>query len=88
MHDYGITEDHFANVAVALRKHATRNPLSVMGRRGPLTREDHNESRLIADPLRLLTHVFLEGDPPVAPHPDCGFDTTGPTHCQTYNECL
>ena len=65
MHDYGITEDHFANVAVALRKHATRNPLSVMGRRGPLTREDHNESRFIADPLRLFD-CCIETDGAVA----------------------
>ncbi len=52
MHDYGWTEDHFANVAVALRKHASRNPNAVM--RTPITPEDHHQSRMIADPLRLL----------------------------------
>ena len=65
MHDYGITEDHFANVAIALRKHATRNPCSVMGRRGPLAREDHHESRFVAEPLRLFD-CCIETDGAVA----------------------
>ncbi len=52
MHDFGWTEDHFANVAVALRKHGARNPNAVM--RAPLTHEDHHSSRMIADPLRLF----------------------------------
>ena len=34
MHDYGITEDHFANVSIALRKHAVANPFSVMAAAG------------------------------------------------------
>ena len=52
MHDYGITEDHLANVAIANRTHATRNPHAVM--RAPITMEDHHNSRFIAEPLRLL----------------------------------
>ncbi|MEE9284504.1 MAG: lipid-transfer protein [Dehalococcoidia bacterium] len=65
MHDYGVTQDHFANVAIALRNHAVRNPLSVMGRRGPITREDYHQARLIADPLRLFD-CCIETDGAVA----------------------
>ena len=49
--EYGTTEDHFAEVAVAFRNHAIRNPAAVM--RKPMTIRDHHESRLISDPLRL-----------------------------------
>ncbi len=64
MHDYGVTDDHFANVAIATRKHAVANPLSMMGVRGPITREDYRQSRWIAEPLRLL---------------DCCIETDGAT---------
>jgi acetyl-CoA acetyltransferase len=50
--DYGTTEDQFAEVAVAFRNHAIRNPAAVM--RQPMTVEDHNASRMISDPLRLF----------------------------------
>ncbi len=65
MHDYGYTEEHFASVAIALRKHAVRNPHAVMRPRGPITREDHHQSRIIADPLRLLD-CCIETDGAVA----------------------
>jgi len=52
MIDYGTTEDHFAEVAVALRAHAERNPNAVM--RGPMTIADHHASRYVAEPLRVL----------------------------------
>jgi acetyl-CoA acetyltransferase len=52
MHEFGITEDHFANVAVACRRHGAANPRALL--RKPITREDHHASRMISDPLRLL----------------------------------
>jgi acetyl-CoA acetyltransferase len=52
MLDYGTTERQFAEVAVATRRHAQRNPNAVM--RTPLTIEDHLASRMIAEPLRLF----------------------------------
>lgn len=48
----GTTDDQYADVAVAFRGHAARNPDAVM--RTPMTRADHHASRMIADPLRLL----------------------------------
>ena len=51
MLDYGTTEDQFAEVAVAFREHAIRNPRAVM--RQPMTIRDHHESRYVAEPLRL-----------------------------------
>jgi 17-hydroxy-3-oxo-4-pregnene-20-carboxyl-CoA lyase len=52
MHEYGTTTEHFGHVAVAQRAHAARNPHAVM--RTPLTLTDHQQSRWIAEPLRLL----------------------------------
>jgi acetyl-CoA acetyltransferase len=58
--DYGTTDDQYADVAIAFRNHAMRNPNAVM--RAPMTREDHHQSRMIADPLRLF---------------DCNIETDG-----------
>jgi acetyl-CoA acetyltransferase len=49
--EYGTTDDQLADVAIAFRSHAIRNPNAVM--RKPMTREDHHGSRMISDPLRL-----------------------------------
>ena len=40
MHEYGGTRDHLANIALAFRKHAARNPASTMGHK-PMTRDDY-----------------------------------------------
>ncbi|PLW81603.1 hypothetical protein CWI75_15115 [Kineobactrum sediminis] len=52
MAQYGTTAEHFAQVAVACRAHAARNPAAQM--RTPITVEDVLASRPIADPLHLL----------------------------------
>ena len=52
MHDYGTTSLQFAAVAVAMRKHALLNEKAIMKK--PMTIEDHQNSRLIADPFRLF----------------------------------
>jgi acetyl-CoA acetyltransferase len=52
MHEYGVTPDHLAAVAVAHRKHAMRNPKAQM--RQPITVADVAKSKPIATPLRLL----------------------------------
>ena len=52
MHLYGTTSRQFGAVAVACRKHAQLNPNAVM--RKPMTLDDHQASRLLADPYRLL----------------------------------
>jgi acetyl-CoA acetyltransferase len=49
---YGTTSEQFGAVAVALRRHASRNPAAMM--RKPITLADHQSSRLIADPLHLF----------------------------------
>ena len=54
MHEYGTTIEQLAEIAVASRRHATLNPASVMGSRGPITVEDVLSSRMIADPLHLF----------------------------------
>jgi acetyl-CoA acetyltransferase len=53
MHEYGATSADFGAVAVADRKHAANNPDAFFYGR-PITLEDHQSSRMIADPLRLL----------------------------------
>jgi acetyl-CoA acetyltransferase len=53
MHDFGATSADFGTVAVADRKHAAVNPRAwFFGK--PITLADHQESRPIVDPLRLL----------------------------------
>jgi acetyl-CoA acetyltransferase len=53
MHNYGATGEDFARVAVAMRRHAATNPAAYFYRK-PITIEDHQASRMIADPFRLL----------------------------------
>ena len=52
MVEYGTTSRQFGAVAVASRRHASMNPRAMMQK--PITVEDHQASRLIADPLRLF----------------------------------
>ncbi len=59
MHEYGTTSEHFGAVAVACRKHASRNPHALM--RDPITLEDHQQSRFVSEPLRKLD-CCLESD--------------------------
>jgi acetyl-CoA acetyltransferase len=49
---YGSRSEHLGWIAVTCRKHAAMNPNAVM--RDPITLDDHQNSRLIVDPLRLL----------------------------------
>ncbi|GAA4142184.1 thiolase family protein [Actinomadura keratinilytica] len=52
METYGTTSEQFGAVAVAARQWAAMNPRAQM--REPITLADHQASRMIADPLRLL----------------------------------
>ena len=54
---YGATSRDLASVAVSFRRHASLNPAAV--RRDPITVEDHQASRLMAAPLRLLDYPQL-----------------------------
>jgi acetyl-CoA acetyltransferase len=60
MHEYGATSGHLANVALAARKHANRNPNAVMHDR-TLTREEYFAARWISEPLCLFDNC-LESD--------------------------
>jgi acetyl-CoA acetyltransferase len=53
MEETGATSLDFANYAVLARKHAATNPNAFFYGK-PITVEDHQASKLIADPLRLL----------------------------------
>jgi len=53
MHAYGATSADFGAVAVADRKHAATNPAAWFYER-PITLAEHQESRWICEPLRLL----------------------------------
>jgi len=52
-HEYGATSADFGRVAVAARRHAATNPQAWFYQR-PITIADHQSSRWIAEPLRLL----------------------------------
>jgi len=60
MHEYGATRDHLANVAIAFRKHANRNPHATMGAK-TLSREQYMAARWISEPLCLFDNC-LETD--------------------------
>jgi len=60
MHEYGATRDHLANVAIAFRKHANRNPNATMGAK-TLSREQYLSARWISEPLCLFDNC-LETD--------------------------
>jgi acetyl-CoA acetyltransferase len=53
MHEHGITSEDFGRVAVADRRHAANNPAAFFYQQ-PITLEDHQNSRWIAEPLHLL----------------------------------
>ncbi|MCH8815096.1 MAG: lipid-transfer protein [Chloroflexi bacterium] len=61
LHEYGHTTEEFGRVSVLTRKHAATNPHAMMYER-PVTLEEHQSSRWITEPLRLL---------------DCCLDTDG-----------
>jgi acetyl-CoA acetyltransferase len=56
---YGVTSSQFAEVAIACREHAILNGRGLMKK--PITVEDHQNSRMIADPFRLFD-CCLESD--------------------------
>lgn len=60
MHEFGWTRDHLANVAIACRNHANRNPNAIFYDR-PLTREEYMAARWISEPLCLFDNC-LETD--------------------------
>jgi len=53
LHDYGATTEDFGRVSVACRKHAATNPRAWFHGQ-PITLADHQASRWIVRPLRLL----------------------------------
>ena len=61
MHLYGTTSEQLGRMAVTIRGHANLNPQALMYAR-TLTLEDHQASRIIADPFRLF---------------DCSLETDG-----------
>jgi acetyl-CoA acetyltransferase len=60
MHEFGATREHLANVALAFRTHANRNPNATMYAK-PLTRADYMKARWISEPLCLFDNC-LETD--------------------------
>lgn len=53
MHEYGATSEDFGRISVVDRKHAAVNPEAFFYGK-PITLEDHQNSRYIAEPLHLL----------------------------------
>lgn len=60
MHETGATRDHLANVALAVRKMANRNPAAMMHGK-TLSREQYMNARWISEPLCLFDNC-LETD--------------------------
>jgi acetyl-CoA acetyltransferase/uncharacterized OB-fold protein len=51
-HEYAAPPEMLGAVALACRKHATRNPAALM--REPMSMDDYRSARMVADPLRLF----------------------------------
>ena len=60
MHEVGATRDHLANVALAVRRAANRNPRAIMHGK-TLSREQYMAARWISEPLCLFDNC-LESD--------------------------
>jgi acetyl-CoA acetyltransferase len=75
---YGTTIRDFAEIAVAIRHHATLNERAIM--RKPITIEDHHASRMISDPFRLLdcSQENDGGAAVVVSHPDAARELARP----------
>lgn len=63
-HEFGITDDMFGSVAIACRYHASMNPNATY--REPLTMVEYLNSRIVADPLRVLDCTISASDGGVA----------------------
>ena len=57
MHLYGTTTRQLGAIAMAIRNHALLNPDAVMKK--PITLDDHEASRMIVEPLRLLDYCLI-----------------------------
>ena len=53
LHEFGATTEDFGRIAVADRKHAATNPAAWFYEK-PITLEDHQNSRWVVEPMRLL----------------------------------
>jgi acetyl-CoA acetyltransferase len=64
LHEHGATREDLGRVAVAVRRHANRNPLAVMHAK-PMTLGDYLGARWVSEPLCLFDNC-LESDGAVA----------------------
>lgn len=64
MYEYGVTAEDFARIAVSQRDFAATNPLAFFHGK-PITEDDYFQSRMVADPFRLLD-CCLQSDGAVA----------------------
>jgi len=60
MYEYGATREHLAEVAMAVRSHANRNPAALMYDK-TMTLEDYMAARWVSEPLCLFDNC-LETD--------------------------
>jgi acetyl-CoA acetyltransferase len=61
-HQYGLKSEALGKIAITQREHAMHNDNAYGKFKTPITMDDYNKSRVIADPLRLLDCVmFCDG---------------------------
>jgi acetyl-CoA acetyltransferase len=65
MHEYGVSSEDFGRAVVQLREYAASNP-AAWGYQRPMTLEDHQASRWIAEPCMHLLDCCQETDGSVA----------------------
>jgi acetyl-CoA acetyltransferase len=91
MHRYGVTNEDFGRYTVVARQHAATNPAAWFYER-PITLEDHQASRWIAEPILRLLDCCQESDGGVAlvvtrddraadlPHPAARVEAASQSH--------
>lgn len=57
MHEFNVSPEHLAKVAISNRYHASMNPKAVF--KEPLTMEEYMNSRFIAEPLHLYDYCLI-----------------------------
>ncbi len=64
LHEYGIDNDKFGWITTVCREHGAKNPNGIFYEK-PTTMTDYLESKMIADPLRLMD-CYVEADSAIA----------------------
>jgi len=93
MHEFGVSSEDVARIAVENRKWALEHPDASMRHKGPITVEDVISSRLIASPIHLLDSSSWYrgggvGSAVIITSADRAKDTANPIYLSGFGQCV